>query len=163
MLGLRVAHADSSFVLATWRTILIVIWRGPMEARHFTIIEPIAYELLRDAKDGCGLISVFEAGVFEASRDSREHASRIFEDAGRVLRAAAYVYEGAPDRVAALVARSEDVIARADTPAAVARFTDLTLAADWLVDACKLARHAEEARHLVEAITRLRTQASTPR
>jgi hypothetical protein len=154
MLGLRVAHADSRFVLATWRTLLIVVFRGPIEPRQFVIIEPVAHALVRDAREGGGLLTVFEAGAFEADERTRATAARIFEDAGRVLRAIAIVYEGGAR--GALAARSKDILARSETSAKVASFPDVSSAAAWLVPASETARHADDVRELVEEIERVR-------
>lgn len=155
MTSLTIAHAGPDFALMQWGSILVALFRGPITTQHIEIARPIAYDAIRDAHAGGALLTIFEPSAYEASPESRAVAASIFEDAGKVVRAVAVVYEGS-ERRAALLERSRDVLARAETSAKSAAFSEVGPAAKWVLDASGLGKDEREPDQLALAIARAR-------
>lgn len=154
---LKARHTDGSLILATWNeTLLVAIFRGAMTQAQFVVAQPIAYEAVRAAHDGGALLTIFEPSAFEADEQSRATAARMIEDAGRVLRAVAIVYEAGGAASRALVERSRDVLTRSETEAQVKGFETVTPAAAWVLETARLARTQGDASKLADAIAGLR-------
>ena len=163
MTQLIVAHSESDFLILRWGSLFITVFRGPILARHMELARPLAYEAIRDARDGGALLSIFEASASEQGLESRGLAAELFEDAGRTVRAVAIVYEGHGPEVAVLQERTRDVMTRAGTQAPLMTSESLAPAARWVLETAKLGASPDETAQLVRAIDQARARKASPR
>lgn len=154
---IRVAHSEPDFSLLRWRGLFVTIFRGPLVTRHMEVARPIAYEAINDAVAGGALLTLFGAKAFEAGEQSRNVAVELFEDAGRVVRAVAVVYEATGAVGQALRERSRDILARSGSQAPFAAFEELPAAVKWVLETSKIGT-AADVPTLVAAIERERTR-----
>jgi hypothetical protein len=153
---LKLEFADEHLAVARWNSsILVLLFRGPVGAAQLEAARPGAHRTLRDASEGGGLLSIFERGAHEVDTTNRGTAAELIEQAGRVLKGIAYVYESEREQ-AALVARHRDVIARSGTEAPFRAFFDVAEAVSWLLARFDDPAMSDDADAFVEAIARLR-------
>lgn len=98
---LELAAHDEAHAVATWRNLLIAVWRTETRAAAVERVSQVLGMLAVRHRD-VALLQVVEAGATAPDADARRVISRMLKEHADVIRCSAVVYEGDGFRAATL-------------------------------------------------------------
>ena len=137
----KIHAVAADHVLATWRSVVVVVYRVETTMEALRLLRPIVDGLARENPGGIHYLTIVEAGAREPSSEVRAAISAFFTKSASAVKLSALVFEGSGFRaafvrsVASSIARfsrypfPHKVFATVDTASAWLRVTSPALSA----------------------------------
>ena len=96
-------HASTAdHVLATWRSVVVVVYRVETTTEALRRLRPIVDDLAQQYPEGIHYLTIVETGAREPSSEVRDAISTFFTKSANAVKLSALVFEGTGFRAAFL-------------------------------------------------------------
>ncbi len=155
-------HASTAdHVLATWRSVVVVVYRVETTTEALRRLRPIVDDLARQYPDGIHYLTIVETGAREPSSEVRGAISTFFTKSANAVKLSALVFEGTGFRAAFVRSVASSIARFSRYPFPHKVFATVDAAVTWL-RATSPGLGACTASDLASAVAQVRGQTPSP-
>lgn len=156
-------HAvTADHVLATWRSVVVVVYRVETTTEALRLLRPIVDALARDYPGGIHYLTIVEAGAREPSSEVRAAISAFFAKSASAVKLSALVFEGTGFRAAFVRSVASSIARFSRYPFPHKVFATVDAASAWMRATSPALAGCTEA-EFVAAVAQVRRESASSR